>query len=115
MRTKTTWVGSYRGGSAVIGENRGKGWPAPGRFPITLLAITMHFFLVNVLQSATYILMMVDPDAPSRALPQARFWRHWLVTDIKVSQPRGAFSFIGDWGRKVVIILCCPQFSFREG
>ncbi|XP_023620101.1 phosphatidylethanolamine-binding protein 4 [Myotis lucifugus] len=43
----------------------------------------MHFFLVNVLQSATYILIMVDPDAPSRSSPQARFWRHWLVTNIK--------------------------------
>ncbi|XP_070270193.1 phosphatidylethanolamine-binding protein 4 isoform X4 [Myotis yumanensis] len=34
-------------------------------------------------ESATYILIMVDPDAPSRSSPQARFWRHWLVTDIK--------------------------------
>ncbi|XP_028016410.2 phosphatidylethanolamine-binding protein 4 [Eptesicus fuscus] len=34
-------------------------------------------------ESATYILVMVDPDAPSRASPQARFWRHWLVTDVK--------------------------------
>ncbi|XP_059551118.1 phosphatidylethanolamine-binding protein 4 isoform X3 [Myotis daubentonii] len=34
-------------------------------------------------ESATYMLIMVDPDAPSRSSPQARFWRHWLVTDIK--------------------------------
>ncbi|XP_046513586.1 phosphatidylethanolamine-binding protein 4 isoform X2 [Equus quagga] len=35
------------------------------------------------MEGATYILVMVDPDAPSRSSPSARFWRHWLVTDIK--------------------------------
>ncbi|XP_047404851.1 phosphatidylethanolamine-binding protein 4 isoform X1 [Sciurus carolinensis] len=34
-------------------------------------------------EGATYILMMVDPDAPSRSEPTKRYWRHWLVTDIK--------------------------------
>ncbi|XP_053905736.1 phosphatidylethanolamine-binding protein 4 isoform X3 [Cuculus canorus] len=29
-----------------------------------------------------YVLVLVDPDAPSRANPKKRFWRHWLVTDI---------------------------------
>ncbi|XP_040194419.1 phosphatidylethanolamine-binding protein 4-like [Rana temporaria] len=29
-----------------------------------------------------YTLIMVDPDAPNRAKPIHRFWRHWLVTDI---------------------------------
>ncbi|KAM5307230.1 phosphatidylethanolamine-binding protein 4 [Glossophaga mutica] len=33
-------------------------------------------------ESATYMLVMVDPDAPSRSTPLARFWRHWLVTNI---------------------------------
>uniref|UniRef100_A0A8C0C9X3 Phosphatidylethanolamine binding protein 4 n=1 Tax=Balaenoptera musculus TaxID=9771 RepID=A0A8C0C9X3_BALMU len=37
----------------------------------------------GALDGATYILVMVDPDAPSRSSPKARFWRHWLVTDIK--------------------------------
>nr|XP_012805914.1 phosphatidylethanolamine-binding protein 4 isoform X2 [Jaculus jaculus] len=37
----------------------------------------------GAVDGATYILMMVDPDAPSRSQPRARFWRHWLVTDIK--------------------------------
>ncbi|XP_027630744.1 phosphatidylethanolamine-binding protein 4 [Tupaia chinensis] len=37
----------------------------------------------GALEGATYILVMVDPDAPSRSEPKARFWRHWLVTDIK--------------------------------
>ncbi|XP_057243542.1 phosphatidylethanolamine-binding protein 4-like, partial [Malurus melanocephalus] len=29
-----------------------------------------------------YILVMVDADAPNRANPRHRFWRHWLVTNI---------------------------------
>ncbi|XP_064031683.1 phosphatidylethanolamine-binding protein 4 [Pogoniulus pusillus] len=29
-----------------------------------------------------YLLVLVDPDAPSRANPRNRFWRHWLVSDI---------------------------------
>ncbi|XP_058492945.1 phosphatidylethanolamine-binding protein 4 [Solea solea] len=32
-----------------------------------------------------YILMMLDPDAPSRARPTSACWRHWLVVDIKGS------------------------------
>ncbi|XP_009882445.1 PREDICTED: phosphatidylethanolamine-binding protein 4 [Charadrius vociferus] len=36
-------------------------------------------------KSKKYVLMLVDPDAPSRANPRNRFWRHWLVTDIPVS------------------------------
>ncbi|XP_045853391.1 phosphatidylethanolamine-binding protein 4 [Meles meles] len=37
----------------------------------------------RALEDANYILVMVDPDAPSRSSPKAQFWRHWLVTDIK--------------------------------
>ncbi|XP_062995466.1 phosphatidylethanolamine-binding protein 4 [Elgaria multicarinata webbii] len=29
-----------------------------------------------------YVLIMVDPDAPSRANPKYRFWRHWVVVNI---------------------------------
>uniref|UniRef100_A0A4W2IF50 Phosphatidylethanolamine binding protein 4 n=2 Tax=Bos TaxID=9903 RepID=A0A4W2IF50_BOBOX len=39
----------------------------------------------QALDDAAYILVMVDPDAPSRSSPKARFWRHWLVSDIKGS------------------------------
>uniref|UniRef100_A0A8C3J2Q6 Uncharacterized protein n=1 Tax=Calidris pygmaea TaxID=425635 RepID=A0A8C3J2Q6_9CHAR len=35
-----------------------------------------------------YVLVLVDPDAPSRANPRNRFWRHWLVTDILVDYVR---------------------------
>jgi len=31
---------------------------------------------------ALYTLMMVDPDAPSRADPKFRCWRHWIVVNI---------------------------------
>ncbi|KAM6040560.1 phosphatidylethanolamine-binding protein 4 isoform 2-T2 [Chlamydotis macqueenii] len=33
-------------------------------------------------KSKTYVLVLVDPDAPSRANPKNRYWRHWLVADI---------------------------------
>lgn len=33
----------------------------------------------------TYVLMMVDPDAPNRANPTSAHWRHWLVVNIKGS------------------------------
>ncbi|XP_072914517.1 phosphatidylethanolamine-binding protein 4 isoform X2 [Hemitrygon akajei] len=29
-----------------------------------------------------YVLIMVDPDAPSKSNPVFRHWRHWLVTNI---------------------------------
>ncbi|XP_026718942.1 phosphatidylethanolamine-binding protein 4 isoform X2 [Athene cunicularia] len=41
-------------------------------------------------KSKKYVLVLVDPDAPSRANPRNRFWRHWLVTDIPCFQPREA-------------------------
>ncbi|KAM9394014.1 phosphatidylethanolamine-binding protein 4 [Pholidichthys leucotaenia] len=30
-----------------------------------------------------YVLMMVDPDAPSRTNPTHAYWRHWLVVNIQ--------------------------------
>ncbi|XP_056427018.1 phosphatidylethanolamine-binding protein 4 isoform X1 [Hyla sarda] len=37
----------------------------------------------NAQEDKKYILMMVDPDAPSRNNPIRRYWRHWLVADIQ--------------------------------
>ncbi|KAF8878424.1 phosphatidylethanolamine-binding protein [Infundibulicybe gibba] len=34
-------------------------------------------------QEATYTLAMVDPDAPSRASPTSKEFRHWLITGLK--------------------------------
>uniref|UniRef100_A0A3Q0R703 Phosphatidylethanolamine binding protein 4 n=1 Tax=Amphilophus citrinellus TaxID=61819 RepID=A0A3Q0R703_AMPCI len=33
----------------------------------------------------TYVLVMVDPDAPSRSKQTSAYWRHWLVVDIQGS------------------------------
>ncbi|XP_072490971.1 phosphatidylethanolamine-binding protein 4 isoform X2 [Notamacropus eugenii] len=33
-------------------------------------------------ENKKYVLMMVDPDAPSRNYPKNRYWRHWLIVDI---------------------------------
>ncbi|XP_027709634.1 phosphatidylethanolamine-binding protein 4 [Vombatus ursinus] len=33
-------------------------------------------------ENKKYILMMVDPDAPSRNYPKNRYWRHWLIANI---------------------------------
>ncbi|XP_022613724.1 phosphatidylethanolamine-binding protein 4 [Seriola dumerili] len=30
-----------------------------------------------------YVLVMVDPDVPSRTNPTSAYWRHWLVVDIQ--------------------------------
>ncbi|MCI4381214.1 hypothetical protein PGIGA_G00249090 [Pangasianodon gigas] len=35
-----------------------------------------------------YMLMMVDPDAPSRTNPARAHWRHWLLADIEGSSLR---------------------------
>ncbi|KAM7018255.1 phosphatidylethanolamine-binding protein 4 [Tautogolabrus adspersus] len=34
-------------------------------------------------ETKVYVLVMVDPDAPSRNNPKAANWRHWLVVDIQ--------------------------------
>uniref|UniRef100_A0A7M4G0L7 Phosphatidylethanolamine binding protein 4 n=1 Tax=Crocodylus porosus TaxID=8502 RepID=A0A7M4G0L7_CROPO len=40
-------------------------------------------------KNKSYVLIMADPDAPSRSDPKFRFWRHWLVIDIQTtSAPR---------------------------
>uniref|UniRef100_A0A8C0F9X3 Phosphatidylethanolamine binding protein 4 n=1 Tax=Bubo bubo TaxID=30461 RepID=A0A8C0F9X3_BUBBB len=57
-------------------------------------------------QADKYVLVLVDPDAPSRADPRNRFWRHWLVTDIPVSsRPVGSIY----WGPS------SPGASLRTG
>ncbi|XP_038641408.1 phosphatidylethanolamine-binding protein 4 isoform X1 [Scyliorhinus canicula] len=37
---------------------------------------------VQAKKDKNYVLIMVDPDAPSKENPKYRFWRHWLVTNI---------------------------------
>ncbi|XP_061115305.1 phosphatidylethanolamine-binding protein 4 isoform X1 [Conger conger] len=38
--------------------------------------------LTRIEKGKRYVLMMVDPDAPSRCSPTRAHWRHWLVADI---------------------------------
>ncbi|XP_051831677.1 phosphatidylethanolamine-binding protein 4 isoform X3 [Antechinus flavipes] len=49
-------------------------------------------------ENKKYVLMMVDPDAPSRYHPKNRYWRHWLITDISMwkRRPRGK-EWRQDW------------------
>ncbi|XP_053180560.1 phosphatidylethanolamine-binding protein 4 [Scomber japonicus] len=37
------------------------------------------------LSKKMYVLVMVDPDAPSRTKPTSAYWRHWLVVNIQGS------------------------------
>lgn len=69
---------------------RRKRCPRPGVFSYqnTSPDAVLSSLWVLALQGASYILVMVDPDAPSRSEPRSRFWRHWLVVDIKVSKWR---------------------------
>ncbi|RDB27267.1 Phosphatidylethanolamine-binding F40A3.3 [Hypsizygus marmoreus] len=38
----------------------------------------------EVANDVTYTLVMTDPDAPSRADPKYRQWRHWVITGLKI-------------------------------
>ncbi|XP_055080184.1 phosphatidylethanolamine-binding protein 4 isoform X2 [Periophthalmus magnuspinnatus] len=46
-------------------------WKAPG----------IYFSAAN--KKKLYVLVMVDPDAKSRANPELACWQHWLVADIQ--------------------------------
>nr|XP_048278116.1 phosphatidylethanolamine-binding protein 4 isoform X2 [Myodes glareolus]XP_048278117.1 phosphatidylethanolamine-binding protein 4 isoform X2 [Myodes glareolus] len=48
----------------------------------------------TAIDGAQYLLVMVDPDAPSRTDPRMKYWRHWVVSnitaaDIKAGNIRG--------------------------
>ncbi|XP_061115308.1 phosphatidylethanolamine-binding protein 4 isoform X2 [Conger conger] len=45
--------------------------------------------LTRIEKGKRYVLMMVDPDAPSRCSPTRAHWRHWLVADIAPQPRRG--------------------------
>ncbi|XP_075766951.1 phosphatidylethanolamine-binding protein 4 isoform X2 [Pelodiscus sinensis] len=48
-----------------------------------LLSCKMWIVSKETAKNKKYVLIMADPDAPSRANPKYRFWRHWVVIDIK--------------------------------
>ncbi|XP_038166098.1 phosphatidylethanolamine-binding protein 4 isoform X2 [Arvicola amphibius] len=39
----------------------------------------------TAMDGAQYLLVMVDPDAPSRRDPRMKYWRHWVVSNIKAA------------------------------
>ncbi|XP_061328379.1 phosphatidylethanolamine-binding protein 4 isoform X3 [Pezoporus flaviventris] len=85
-------------------------------------------------KSKKYVLMLVDPDVPSRANPRSRFWRHWLVTDIPEMLKKHCFessppplcsadtgvsttscaALVLGW-RKAVLVNVVPDFPFLGG
>ncbi|KAG6865215.1 hypothetical protein C0991_004416 [Blastosporella zonata] len=42
--------------------------------------------------TASYTLVMTDPDAPSRADPKYRQFRHWVITGLRIPPPVGKLS-----------------------
>ena len=49
-----------------------------------MVKINPVFFFPAFVFQRKYVLMMVDPDAPSHSNPVRSHWRHWLIADIKV-------------------------------
>jgi len=37
----------------------------------------------NGTDSSTYMLLLIDPDAPTPDDPKFAFWRHWVVSGLK--------------------------------
>ncbi|KIY47891.1 PEBP-like protein [Fistulina hepatica ATCC 64428] len=63
---------------------------APGQ--VVQLALTadepqISITFANDSGNALYTLAMLDPDAPSRADPKFRSWRHWVITGLKPGKP----------------------------
>ncbi|XP_075895205.1 phosphatidylethanolamine-binding protein 4 isoform X1 [Nelusetta ayraudi] len=44
-----------------------------------------QIFFTEASEKKPYVLVMADPDAPSRSNPVAAHWRHWLVANIQGS------------------------------
>lgn len=42
-----------------------------------------EIYFTGAHKNKLYVLVMVDPDAPSRTKPTSAYWRHWLVVDVK--------------------------------
>ncbi|XP_028271155.1 phosphatidylethanolamine-binding protein 4 [Parambassis ranga] len=59
--------------------------PKDLREKITTVWKAPQVYLSGAHPKKIYVLVMVDPDAPSRTTPSSAYWRHWLVMDIKGS------------------------------
>uniref|UniRef100_A0A672J5Y0 Phosphatidylethanolamine binding protein 4 n=1 Tax=Salarias fasciatus TaxID=181472 RepID=A0A672J5Y0_SALFA len=71
--------------SLTFRDRQNEDFPAikpPSQRPITVIKL-----LSSALQKKTYVLTMVDPDAPKRSSSTSVYWRHWLVVNIQVHPP----------------------------
>lgn len=57
--------------------------PKPFREKISTVWKAPDIYFSAAYKSKLYALVMVDPDAPSRANPTKANWRHWLLVDIQ--------------------------------
>nr|XP_020450033.1 phosphatidylethanolamine-binding protein 4 isoform X2 [Monopterus albus] len=53
------------------------------REKISKIWIAPQIYFSRADKKKMYVLVMVDPDAPSRTKPTSASWRHWLVKDIQ--------------------------------
>ncbi|GLB36844.1 putative phosphatidylethanolamine-binding protein [Lyophyllum shimeji] len=51
---------------------------------VTFVPLTISADISKPAQDTTYTLAMTDPDAPSRAEPKYRQFRHWVITGLKI-------------------------------
>ncbi|KAM9857842.1 phosphatidylethanolamine-binding protein 4 [Aulostomus maculatus] len=57
--------------------------PAEQRAKVSTVWNAPQIYFSAAHKKKTYVLVMVDPDAPIRAQPTSAYWRHWLVVDIQ--------------------------------
>lgn len=57
--------------------------PKPFRKKISTVWVAPDIFFSAASEKRLYVLVMVDPDAKSRANPAFAYWQHWLVADIQ--------------------------------
>uniref|UniRef100_UPI00398F40F4 phosphatidylethanolamine-binding protein 4 n=1 Tax=Pristiophorus japonicus TaxID=55135 RepID=UPI00398F40F4 len=78
-------------GSRICSSDLDVIYPALGNTACTMISrcrqLSKEWGTPNVIfhqakKDRMYVLIVVDPDAPSRQNPKYRFWRHWLVTNI---------------------------------
>uniref|UniRef100_A0A914V6R4 Potassium channel domain-containing protein n=1 Tax=Plectus sambesii TaxID=2011161 RepID=A0A914V6R4_9BILA len=72
----------------------------------------------DVEPDALYALMMTDPDAPSRANPIRREWRHWLVVNIigkDLSSGQTLTSYVGPGPPPTTAVMLLDWFRSKFG
>ncbi|KAJ7415916.1 phosphatidylethanolamine-binding protein 4 [Pitangus sulphuratus] len=62
-------------------------------------------------ENKKYVLVMVDPDAPNRANPRHRYWRHWVVTNILDHQHHSGITWVSSRHRSGYVRPSPPPHS----